>query len=117
LTRAAANAGGPCCRDALARPALSISRALHVGDEVEQYPDGTRARSRGEWYRPQVEGSQNFDVPLALSILCGALDRQIERHLAANARGRAGSTVAPELPRSVCAEFARNPSERAHHVT
>jgi len=29
----------------------------------------------------QVESSQNFDVPLPLSILCGALDRQIEHHL------------------------------------
>ena len=53
----------------------------HVGDEIDQYPDGTRAHSRGEWYRMQVEGSQNFDVPLPLSILCGALDRQIEHHL------------------------------------
>lgn len=53
----------------------------HVGEAIEQYPDGTRARSRGEWYCMQVESSQNFDVPLPLSILCGALDRQIEHHL------------------------------------
>ena len=53
----------------------------HVGDAVAQYPDGARAHSRGEWYSMQVESSQNFDVPLPLSILCGALDRQIEHHL------------------------------------
>ncbi|MCU1276945.1 MAG: putative LINOLEOYL-CoA [bacterium] len=51
----------------------------HVG--VEQFPDGARAHGRGEWYGMQVESSRNFDVPLPLSILCGALDRQIEHHL------------------------------------
>jgi linoleoyl-CoA desaturase len=53
----------------------------HVGEAIDQYPDGTRAHSRGEWYCMQVESSQNFDVPLPLSILCGALDHQIEHHL------------------------------------
>lgn len=53
----------------------------HVGDGVAEHPDGARAHSRGEWYCMQVESSQNFEVPLPLSILCGALDRQIEHHL------------------------------------
>lgn len=53
----------------------------HIGDGIAEHPDGTRAHGRGEWYCMQVESSQNFDVPLPLSILCGALDRQIEHHL------------------------------------
>jgi fatty acid desaturase len=53
----------------------------HVGPDVESFPAGTKARSRGEFYVMQVEASQNFEVPLSISILCGALDRQIEHHL------------------------------------
>ncbi len=51
----------------------------HVG--TRQFPPGTRARGRGEWYAMQVESSHDFEVPLPLSILCGGLDRQIEHHL------------------------------------
>jgi linoleoyl-CoA desaturase len=29
----------------------------------------------------QVEASNDFEVPLAVSMLCGGLDRQIEHHL------------------------------------
>jgi len=35
----------------------------HVGEAIDQYPDGTRAHSREEWHCMQVESSQNFDVP------------------------------------------------------
>jgi len=53
----------------------------HVGDDVACYPEGTRTRGRGAFYATQVEATNNFEVPLPVSILCGALDRQIEHHL------------------------------------
>ncbi len=53
----------------------------HVGDEVRTFPAGSKARGRGEWYAMQVEATQNFDVSWPLSVLCGALDLQIEHHL------------------------------------
>jgi len=73
----------------------------HVGDQIGQYPDGTRAHSRGEWYCMQVESSQNFDVPLPLSILCGALDRQIEHHLFPRLPTNRLRQLSPEV-RRVC---------------
>ena len=53
----------------------------HVGEDTAAFPEGTRAQSRGQWYAMQVEGANNFEVPLPVSILCGALDKQIEHHL------------------------------------
>jgi fatty acid desaturase len=76
----------------------------HVGADVQQYPDGARAHSRGEWYRMQVESSQNFDVPRPLSILCGALDRQIEHHLFPHLPTERLREISPEV-RRVCAEY------------
>lgn len=53
----------------------------HVGEDVRSYPEGTRAHGRGAWYAMQVEAAHNFEVSRPISILCGALDRQIEHHL------------------------------------
>ncbi|MFN7951496.1 MAG: fatty acid desaturase [bacterium] len=53
----------------------------HVGEDVASYPDGTRPRGQGAWYAMQVESANNFEVPLPISMLCGALDLQIEHHL------------------------------------
>jgi len=48
---------------------------------LEYYDKDFRANGRGEWYKAQVEASHNYDVPKAFSVLCGALDAQIEHHL------------------------------------
>ncbi len=53
----------------------------HVGEDVASYPEGTRPRGQGAWYAMQVEAANDFEVSLPISILCGALDRQIEHHL------------------------------------
>ncbi len=53
----------------------------HVGGDVASWPEDTKARSRGEWYAMQLEATNDFEVPLPVSILCGGLDRQIEHHL------------------------------------
>jgi NADPH-dependent stearoyl-CoA 9-desaturase len=70
----------------LARSITDVYSALtilcgHVGDDVKTFPEGARATGRGEFYKMQVEATNNFEVPLPVSILCGALDRQIEHHL------------------------------------
>lgn len=76
----------------------------HVGEDVKDYPEGTKARNRGEWYAMQVEGANNFEVPLPLSMLCGALDRQIEHHLFPKFPTNRLREVAPEI-RQICEEY------------
>jgi len=75
----------------------------HVGDDVTDYPEGTRAGDRGHWYRMQVEAARNFEVCRPLSILCGALDYQIEHHLFPRLPTNRLREVAPEV-RQACAD-------------
>ena len=53
----------------------------HVGEQTASYPEGTRPRCKGERYAMQVESTNNFSVSWPVSVLCGALDKQIEHHL------------------------------------
>jgi fatty acid desaturase len=69
----------------------------HVGPDVASYPEGSRPGSKGEWYARQMEASQNFEVPLPLSILCGGLDRQIEHHLFPRFSPQRLREIAPEV--------------------
>jgi linoleoyl-CoA desaturase len=55
--------------------------AGHFGEDLEYYEKSSRPKGRGEWYKAQIEGAHNFKIPKALSLLCGALDYQIEHHL------------------------------------
>ena len=55
--------------------------AGHFGDDLNYYDRDFKPRSRGQWYKAQVEAAHNYEVPLPISILCGALDTQIEHHL------------------------------------
>jgi linoleoyl-CoA desaturase len=73
----------------------------HVGDDVIAYAEGTRAHGRGSFYAMQVEASNNFEVPLPISILCGALDRQIEHHLFPRLPPNRLREVAPQV-RAAC---------------
>ncbi|HTM20286.1 MAG TPA: fatty acid desaturase [Kofleriaceae bacterium] len=75
----------------------------HVGEQVADYPAGTRAGGRGQWYRMQVEASNDFEVPLPVSMLCGALDRQIEHHLFPRFPTNRLREIAPEV-RQACAD-------------
>jgi linoleoyl-CoA desaturase len=75
----------------------------HVGDDVASYDEGTRAHGRGEWYAMQVESTNNFEVSLPVSILCGGLDRQIEHHLFPRLPPNRLREIAPEV-RAVCEE-------------
>jgi NADPH-dependent stearoyl-CoA 9-desaturase len=59
--------------------AAAIIYCGHVG--VRDYPRETEPPTRAHWYAMQVEASRDVELPEWLSILCGALDYQIEHHL------------------------------------
>ncbi len=75
----------------------------HVGEETASYPEGTTPKSRGHWYAMQVEASNDFEVSFPVSVLCGALDRQIEHHLFPRFPTQRLRQVAPEVKR-ICEE-------------
>jgi linoleoyl-CoA desaturase len=76
----------------------------HVGDDVKSWPAGTKAHGRGVWYAMQVEATNDYEVPLPISILCGGLDRQIEHHLFPTLPPQRLRAIAPEV-RAVCAKY------------
>ena len=69
----------------------------HVGGDVASWPEGTKPRSRGEWYAMQFEATNNFEVSRPVSILCGGLDRQIEHHLFPQLPPERLRQIAPEV--------------------
>jgi linoleoyl-CoA desaturase len=79
----------------------AVNYCGHVGERVHDFKAGTKARTRGEWYKMQVESTCNFEVSRPLSILCGTLDRQIEHHLFPKFPTSRLREVAPEV-RAAC---------------
>lgn len=79
--------------------AASIIYCGHVG--ARDYPEGTRSGSRPSWYVMQVESAYNVDVSWLTSILCGALDKQIEHHLFPRLPPNRLRALAPRV-RSIC---------------
>jgi linoleoyl-CoA desaturase len=75
----------------------------HVGEHVESYPEGTKARSRGEWYAMQIEATNNYEVGEVVSVFCGGLDRQIEHHLFPRLSPARLRQVAPQVE-ALCKE-------------
>ena len=73
----------------------------HVG--ARDYPPGTRAKSRAEWYVMQVEASRDFEVPALVGLLCGGLERQIEHHLFPRLPPNRLREIAPRV-RAICEE-------------
>jgi linoleoyl-CoA desaturase len=73
----------------------------HVGEDTKSFAAGTKAKSRGEWYAMQVEASNDFEVSLPISMLCGGLDRQIEHHLFPTLPPPRLREIAPEV-RAIC---------------
>jgi linoleoyl-CoA desaturase len=51
----------------------------------------------------QIEASNDFEVPYALSVLCGGLDRQIEHHLFPRLAPERLREIAPEV-KALCEE-------------
>lgn len=73
----------------------------HIPEGVVDYPEGTKAGGRAQWYAMQVEATHDFEVPKWVSILCGGLDRQIEHHLFPKLPPNRLREIAPEV-RAVC---------------
>ena len=73
----------------------------HVAPDIEGHAEGFRPRGRGAWYQMQVDETQNFQVPYALSVLCGGLDYQIEHHLFPKLPPERLREIAPEV-RAIC---------------
>ena len=71
----------------------------HVG--ASDYPTESRAGGRARWYVMQVEASRDFEVSERVSILCGALNRQIEHHLFPRVPPNRLREIAPRV-RAVC---------------
>jgi len=44
-------------------------RSGHTGEETASYPEGARARSKGEYYKMKVEATNNFEVPFVVFAL------------------------------------------------
>lgn len=76
----------------------------HVGHDVKSYSEGMRAHGRGQWYAMQVEASNDFDVSLPVSMLCGGLDKQIEHHLFPTLPPPRLREIAPEV-QEVCERY------------
>jgi NADPH-dependent stearoyl-CoA 9-desaturase len=76
----------------------------HAGEDVSSWPAGTRACGRGEWYAMQVEASNDYEVIWPVSVLCGALDRQIEHHLFPTLPPQRLREIAPEV-RQICKRY------------
>lgn len=71
----------------------------HVG--ARDFPNDARAGSRARWYAMQVESASNVDLPHALSVLAGALDKQIEHHLFPRLPPNRLREIAPEV-KAIC---------------
>ncbi len=76
----------------------------HVGHDVESYAPGTKAHGRGQWYAMQVEAANDFEVSWPVSVLCGALDKQIEHHLFPTLAPQRLRQIAPEV-RALCERY------------
>ena len=76
----------------------------HVGEDVKSWPAGKRSSGRGEWYAMQAEATNNYEVSLPISILCGGLDRQIEHHMFPTLAPQRLRQIAPEV-RAICEKY------------
>jgi fatty acid desaturase len=76
----------------------------HVGHDVKSYPAGTKAHGRGQWYAMQVEAANDYEVSWPVSVLCGALDRQIEHHLFPQLPPQRLREIAPRV-RAICDRY------------
>ena len=74
----------------------------HVG--TTHHRAGTKAGSRARWYAMQVESARDVELSAPLSILCGALDKQIEHHLFPRLPPNRLREIAPRV-RQICDEF------------
>lgn len=73
----------------------------HVG--ARDFPQGYEPPTRADWYVMQVEAARDVQLPEWLSIMCGALDLQIEHHLFPRLPPNRLRQIAPRV-RELCAK-------------
>jgi NADPH-dependent stearoyl-CoA 9-desaturase len=78
--------------------------AGHFGDDLKYNDPDFRAHGRGEWFKSQVEGAHNYKVPEFISLMCGALDYQIEHHLYPKLPPNRLRELAPKV-RAICKKY------------
>jgi linoleoyl-CoA desaturase len=79
--------------------AAAIIYCGHVG--ATDFPSDTEPATRANWYAMQVEAARNVEMPEWLSILCGALNLQIEHHLFPRLPPNRLRQIAPRV-REIC---------------
>jgi NADPH-dependent stearoyl-CoA 9-desaturase len=94
----AANIASELVRDVYAGATIYCG---HIG--ATEYPPGSHAKGRAEWYVMQVEGSRDFEVRGFVAILCGGLERQIEHHLFPRLPPNRLRQIAPRV-RAICVQ-------------
>src|SRR5262249_22686906 len=78
--------------------------AGHFGDDLQYQDPSFRPQGRGEWYKMQIESAHNYVVPKAVSLLCGALDYQIEHHLFPKLPPNRLREIAPKIE-AICERY------------
>jgi NADPH-dependent stearoyl-CoA 9-desaturase len=73
----------------------------HISADHAVFPADTQPETKGEWYWMQAVASANFEVPRALSLLCGGLDNHIEHHFFPRLPPERIRAIVPEV-RAVC---------------
>ena len=78
--------------------------AGHFGDDLAYYDKSFQAKGRGEWYKSQIEAAHDYEVPKPVSLLCGALDYQIEHHLFPKLPPNRLREIAPKI-QEICKKY------------
>ncbi len=97
--------GGNLTADALRNIyTCSTIYAGHFGDDLVYHDKSFKTNGRGEWYKMQIEAAHNYKVPKAISLLCGALDYQIEHHLFPKLPPNRLREIAPKIQK-ICERY------------
>ena len=75
----------------------------HIGEHVADFPRTHKNHDKADWYLMQIAATNNFEVSRRVSVLLGALDRQIEHHLFPRLPPNRLRELAPEL-KALCAK-------------
>jgi linoleoyl-CoA desaturase len=78
--------------------------AGHFGDDLQYRDRDFRPGGRGRWYRMQIGSAHDYSVPFSISVLCGALDYQIEHHLFPRLPPNRLREIAPKVE-AICVRY------------
>jgi linoleoyl-CoA desaturase len=97
--------GGNLAADALRNIyTCSTIYAGHFGDDLVYHDKTFKTNGRGEWFKMQIEAAHDYKVPKPISILCGALDYQIEHHLFPKLPPNRLREIAPKIE-AICERY------------